>query len=74
MVYNGDFVFVYWYHHPHRVLEDVVVHVKVGGVSGRGYIRDVGGLSRPDVVPVNPDEERVALEVGDPVQTKPSFS
>lgn len=54
---------------PHRVLEDVVIYVKVGGVGGRGHIGNVGSLSGPDVVPVDPAEERVALEIGDPVQT-----
>lgn len=58
---------------PHRVLEDIVVYVKVGRVSGRGHVGDVGGLSGPDVVPVDPAEERVALEVGDPVQTESTF-
>lgn len=74
MVYNADCVSVYWYCHPHRVLEDVVIHVKVGRVSGRGHVGDVGSFSTPDVVPVNPAEEWVALEVRDPVQTKPTFS
>lgn len=58
---------------PHRVLEDVVVYVKVGRVSGRGHVGDVGGLCGPDVVPVDPAEERVALEVRDPVQTESTF-
>lgn len=58
---------------PHRVLEDIVIHIKVGGVSGRGHVRDVGSLSSPDVVPVYPTKKWVALEVGDPIETKARF-
>lgn len=58
---------------PHRVLKDVVVHVKVGRVRGGGHLRDVGRLCGPDVVPVDAAEERVALEVGDAVQTQTAF-
>lgn len=58
---------------PHRVLKDVVIHVKVGRVRGGGNLRDVGGLRGPDVVPVDAAEERVALEVGDAVQTQAAF-
>lgn len=57
----------------HRVLQDVVIHVKVGRVSGRGHVGHVRRLSRTDVVPVDPAEEGVALEVGDPVQTEAAF-
>lgn len=55
---------------PHRILENVVIHIEVGGVCGRGHVRDIGSLGRPYVVPVYPAEKRVALEVGDPVATK----
>ncbi len=45
------------------VLENIVVYIKVGGVGGRGHVGDVGGFSRPDVVPVDASKEWVALEV-----------
>lgn len=55
---------------PHRILQDVIIHIEVGCVSGRRHVRNVGGLGRPDVVPVDPAEEWMALEVRDPIQAK----
>lgn len=58
---------------PHRVLQNVVVHIEVGGVGGGRHVGNVGGLQGSDVVPVNPVEERVVLEIRDPVQSEPAF-
>lgn len=56
------------------ILQAVILHVKVGGVSGAADFRDVGSLTSADVVPVDAGEEGVALEVLNAVLSQPMLT
>lgn len=59
--------------HTYDVPQHVVVHVKVGRVGRTAHIRDVGRLQVPDVLPVQPLEEGVLLEVLHPILPQPAL-
>lgn len=58
----------------YRVLEAVVIHVKVWRVRWAADFRDVGGVTVADVLPVNAGKERVLFEVFNAVLTQPVLS
>lgn len=47
----------------HRLLERVVIHIKVGGVGRAGHLGHERGHAHANVVPVNAFKEGVRLEV-----------
>lgn len=51
----------------YTVFEAIIIHVKVGSVSGAADFRDVGGFTCADVVPVDACEKGVLFEVIDPM-------
>lgn len=58
----------------YTVFEAIVIHIKVGGVSGAADFRDVGGFARADVVPVNACEKGVLFKVVNAILAQPVFS
>ena len=50
----------------------IIINIKVGGVCGRGDLGYVGSSGLGDVVPVNSSEERMILEIQDPVLSHPA--
>ena len=48
----------------------VLQEFKVSGVSRTGVFRGVGGFGLPQVVPVDPREKWVWLEVADPIPSQ----
>lgn len=58
----------------YTVFEAIVIHIKVGGVSGAADFRDVGGFAHADVVPVDACEKGVLFKVIDAILAQPVFS
>lgn len=58
----------------YTVFETIVIHIKVGGVSGAADFRDVGGFACADVVPVNACEKGMLFKVVDAILAQPVFS
>ena len=50
----------------------IIINIKVGGVCGRGDLGYVGSSGLGDVVPVNSSEERMILEIQDPILSHPA--
>lgn len=59
--------------HTYDVPQHVVVHVEVGRVGRTAHVRNIGRLQVPDVLPVQPLEEGVLLEVLHPVLPQPAL-
>lgn len=58
----------------YRVLKAVVIHIKVWCVRWTADVRDVGGVTFEDVLPVDARKERVLFEVLDAILTQPVLS